>query len=264
VKAARGRVARPSVKIRPAMSPRKRPSLVEQVRESLLGEITSGRLAPGAKLANENDLAERFGVSRSTIREAVGGLMDAGYLVRRHGSGTYVTSSPRTRHPLETTVSYTAMIRDSGQTPAETVVSKALRAPVEDERALLGLTDLDAVIDVERVRLAGRRPVIYSRDRIPVALLGDYSEEALDSSLYAILARAGHPVASATAQLIPTVANAKLSRLLMVKRGTPLLHIDQVDYDERGRPVMLSHEWHVADAFDLVVNRRASGSGEDT
>jgi GntR family transcriptional regulator len=246
------------------MSPSKRPSLVEQVRQSLLGDLTSGKLEPGAKLANENELAERFAVSRSTIREAVGSLMDAGYLVRRHGSGTYVTASPRTRHPLETTVSYTAMIRASGQAPAETVVGKALRAPTDDERELLGLDGTDTLVDVERVRFADRRPVIYSRDRIPAALLGDYSEEALENSLYALLARSGHPVASATAQLIPTVAGAKLSRLLMVKRGTPLLHIDQVDYDERGRPVMLSHEWHVADAFDLVVNRRASPTAEET
>jgi GntR family transcriptional regulator len=245
------------------MSPSKRPSLVEQVRQSLLGDLTSGKIEPGAKLANENELAERFAVSRSTIREAVGSLMDAGYLVRRHGSGTYVTVSPRTRHPLDTTVSYTAMIRASGHTPAETVVGKALRPPTDDERGVLGLNGADAMVDVERVRFADRRPVIYSRDRIPSALLGDYSEEALESSLYALLARAGHPVASATAQLIPTVASAKLSKLLMVKRGTPLLHIDQVDYDERGRPVMLSHEWHVADAFDLVVNRRASPSSEE-
>ena len=155
------------------MSPRKRPSLVEQVRESLLGDLTSGKLDPGAKLANENDLAERFQVSRSTIREAVGSLMDAGYLVRRHGSGTYVTSTPRTRHPLETTVSYTAMIRESGHKPAEQVVSQAVRTPDDDERAVLGLADAESVIDVERVRFAGRRPVIYSRDCIPVALLGE-------------------------------------------------------------------------------------------
>ena len=114
------------------------------------------------------------------------------------------------------------------------------------------------------MHFADRPPVIYSRDRIPVALLGDFSEEALDSSLDGVLARTGHPVASATAQLIPTLAGAKLSRLLMVKRGTPLLHIDQVDYDARGHPVMLSDEWHVADAFDLVVNRRASPSTEDS
>ena len=245
------------------MSPRKRPSLVEQVRASLLADVTSGQLDPGAKLANENELADRFAVSRSTIREAVGGLMDAGYLVRRHGSGTYVTSSPRTRHPLETTVSYTAMIRASGRTPTETIVSKAVRAPAEVEGELLGLSDSEAVIDVERVRFADRRPVIYSRDQIPVALLGAYAEDTLDSSLYSILARAGHPVASASARLTPTTATAKLSKLLMVRRGTPLLHIDQVDYDERGRPVMLSHEWHVPDAFDLVVNRRASTSSED-
>ena len=99
------------------MTPRKRRSLVEQVRDSLLGDLTSGKLESGAKLANENELAERFGVSRSTIREAVGGLMDAGYLARRHGSGTYVTATPRTRHPLETTVSYTAMIRASARSP---------------------------------------------------------------------------------------------------------------------------------------------------
>jgi hypothetical protein len=38
----------------------------------------------------------------------------------------------------------------------------------------------------------------------------------------------------------------------------------QVDYDERGRAVMLSHEWHVADAFELIVNRRASQSNDET
>ena len=95
------------------MSARRRPSLVEQVREGLLEDLMSGELKQGAKLPNENELAERFTVSRATIREAVLGLMDAGYLVRRHGSGTYVTASPRARHALETTVSYTAMIREA-------------------------------------------------------------------------------------------------------------------------------------------------------
>jgi GntR family transcriptional regulator len=244
------------------MNARRRPSLVEQVRERLLAELTAGKLPPGAKLPNETELAGRFTVSRSTIREAVGSLMDAGYLVRRHGSGTFVTALPRTRHPLEMTVSYTGMIRAAGHKPSETIVSKDVRRPSNTERELLGLTDRESLIEVERVRLADRRPVIYSRDRIPVALLGEPAEEVPDSSLYDLLAVAGHPVASASAQLTPTVADARLARLLEVKRGTPLLHIDQVDYDERGRTVMLSAEWHVADVFELIVNRRASPSGD--
>jgi GntR family transcriptional regulator len=242
---------------------RKRPSVVDQVREALLDDLLLGKLAPGAKLPNENELAERYAVSRATIREAVLGLMDAGYLARRHGSGTYVTSSPRTRHALDTTVSYTAMIRDAGHKPAENVLGQTERAPTEHERQLLGVVAGEEVVEVERVRLAGHRPVIYSLDRIPQSLLGQFSESALDSSLYAILERSGHPVARASAQLIPTIASAKLARLLAVKRGTPLLHIDQVDYDERGRAVMLSAEWHVADAFELIVNRRSSAPANE-
>lgn len=245
------------------MTTRKRPSLVDQVREALLEDLMSGNLDPGTKLPNENELANRFAVSRATVREAVLGLMDAGYLARRHGSGTYVTHAPRARHPLEMTVSYTAMIREAGQKPGETVLSRGSRVPTELERKLLDLEEGEALVEVERVRLASRRPVIYSRDRIPESLLGDFNPDALESSLYVILEWAGHPVARASAQLIPTLADAKLAKLLAVKRGTPLLHIDQVDYDERGRAVMLSHEWHVADAFELIVNRRASPSADE-
>lgn len=245
------------------MSARRRPSLVEEVRHRLLQELATGKLEPGAKLENESDLAERFAVSRSTIREAVRALVDAGLLARRHGSGTYVIASPRARHPLETTVSYTGMIRAAGQEPGEAVLSKEVRAPKDDERELLALEDGETVIDVERIRLADGRPIIYSRDRIPARLAGQKDSRALERSLYALLAGSGHPVASASARLMPTVATTRLARLLEIKRGTPLLHIDQVDYDPDGKAVMLSGEWHVADAFELIVNRRASPSSDE-
>ena len=240
------------------MTATRRPSLVDQVRQGLLDDLVTGNLAPGAKLPNENEIADRFGVSRATVREAVLGLLEAGYLARRHGSGTYVTKAPRSRHALDSTVSYTAMIREAGHEPGVSVISKAARAPTEPERQLLDLAVGETVLELERVRLADRRPVIYSRDRIPSALLEGLADEALDSSLYAALDTAGHAVRRASAELIPTLADAKLARLLEVKRGAPLLHIDQVDYDERGRAVMLSLEWHVADAFEMIVNRRAS------
>jgi len=242
----------------------RRVSLVDQVRQGLLEDLLGGTLEPGEKLPNEDKLAERFAVSRATVREAVLGLLEAGYLIRRHGSGTYVTSAPRSRHALDATVSYTAMIRDAGHEPGETVIRKGVRAATELEHTLLGLADAEAVMELERVRLADRRPVIYSRDRIRASLLQGVADEALDSSLYEILNEAGHAVVRARAELIPTLADAKLSRLLEVTRGTPLLHIDQIDYDARGRAVMLSQEWHVADAFELIVNRRISPASGDT
>jgi GntR family transcriptional regulator len=240
----------------------RRVSLVDQVRQGLLEDLLAGTLEPGEKLPNEDKLAERFAVSRATVREAVLGLLEAGYLIRRHGSGTYVTSAPRSRHALDATVSYTAMIRDAGHEPGETVIRKGVRAATELEHTLLGLDDGESVMELERVRLADRRPVIYSRDRIRASLLEGVADAALDSSLYEILNEAGHAVVRARAELIPTLADAKLSRLLEVTRGAPLLHIDQIDYDARGRAVMLSQEWHVADAFELIVNRRISSAAD--
>ena len=243
------------------MTTAKRPSLVDQVHDELMDDLLEGRLEPGAKLPNENELADRFAVSRATVRESVLRLLEAGYLSRRHGSGTFVTHAPRTRHALDTTVSYTAMIREAGHEPGENVVSQTVRAPTEVERSLLDLADGQSLIEVERVRLAGGRPVIYSRDRIPEPLLGAVAQTPLDSSLYDILYGAGHPVAApapSSCRCWPTSSSAACCRS---SAGTPLLHIDQVDYDDDGLAVMLSDEWHVADAFELIVNRRSSPAG---
>jgi GntR family transcriptional regulator len=245
------------------MRPSRRPTRVEEVRHALLEQLAGGDLSPGDKLPSESDLAERFAVSRATVREAVLGLLDAGLLMRRHGSGTFVAAVSRANHALDATVSYTAMIRETGQEPGEIVLAKTERPATADERERLGLEPLGSVKEVERVRLAGPRRVIYSRDRIPSALLNAVADDELDASLYAVLDWAGHAVARATARLTPTVADAALARHLEVRRGTPLLRIDQTDYDGSGRAVMLSDEWHVADAFELVVNRRGSSTGVD-
>jgi len=133
------------------MTATRRPSLVEQVRQGLLEDLISGKLSPGTKLPNENDIADRFGVSRATVREAVLGLMEAGWLARRHGSGTYVAEPKIARHALDSTVSYTEMIREAGHEPSVTVLNKVTRDATADERKLL---EADTVVELERVRFA--------------------------------------------------------------------------------------------------------------
>lgn len=229
----------------------------EDVRRAVLAEIVDGSLPPGSKLPNEDALAERYNVSRATVREALRSLITASHLTRRHGHGTFVSSTPVSRHALDTTVSYTAMIRQAGFEPSERVLSKVLRAATEEEVERLGIEWTASVVVVERVRLADGRPVIASLDRIPVALLPGDALERLDASLYVLLEWAGAQVRFATARLVPVLATTRLANLLEVARNSPLLHIEEVDVAADGQPVMLSSEWHVPDAFELVVNRRA-------
>lgn len=63
-----------------------------QLKEFIRNCIESGELAPGKKIYSENELASRFGISRHTVRQAVGEMVNEGWLYRAQGSGTYVCS----------------------------------------------------------------------------------------------------------------------------------------------------------------------------
>jgi GntR family transcriptional regulator len=104
-----------------------RPSRIDEVRHGLLADLADGSTPVGTKLPNEQELATRFGVSRATVREAVGGLVEGGYLLRRHGSGTFVTHLPSRRHALDATLSYTQMIRQAGMTPGVRLLGATIR-----------------------------------------------------------------------------------------------------------------------------------------
>lgn len=249
----------------PLIKKRPRPTLPDRVRDSLLSDLFSNVYVAGDQLPNEDELAARFEVSRATIREAVRGLAEAGYLVRRHGTGTFVTALPRHRHTLNANLSYTAMIREAGLEPGERLLRQLVRSATSDEAVALAITPAESVLFVERIRTADGRPVVYSTDRIPTALLGDAAECVINSSLYELLEGVHAGVRSALATLHPVVADAKLARLLDVHVGSPMQRIEQVDFDDLGRPVMFSSEWHVPDVFELSVNRMsvapASGVG---
>lgn len=229
----------------------------EEVRAGLLDELIAGRLPIGTKLPNEQELAKRFQVSRATVREAVRGLVDGGYLVRRHGSGTYVTSLPRRQHSLDLTLSYTHMISDAGMVPGLRVLSLRWQPADAEEAEVFGIPVGEPVRILERIRTADERPIIYSRDRIPGWCLRDLTEPEFQASLFDLLADAGHQVRTASAVLLPVNADTRIARILDVRRGTALQHIAEVDYTGEGTPIVMSSEWHVPGVFELRVNRRS-------
>jgi GntR family transcriptional regulator len=230
---------------------------IDQVRKGLFNELVGGGLPVGTKLPNEQILAERFNVSRATVREAVGALVAGGYLVRRHGSGTYVTVLPLRHHALDATLSYTRMIREAGMAPGLRILSMLTRNANAQESTDLRLAPGAPVRVLERLRTADERPVIYSVDRIPETVLDGVPDTAMHVSLYELLAQVGARVRSASAVLTPVVADARMAKMLGVRRPAALQQIEEVDYTEDGTPVMLSSEWHVPGVFELRVNRRS-------
>jgi len=232
--------------------------LADRLRDELLEEISGAQLPPGTKLPSEGQLAKRFNVSRATVREAVRGLVEAGYVTRRRGSGSYVTERRRMPHGLDSTLSYLAMIETAGAHAGMRILAAAFEPSCQDD-APLALNSGDRVLAVERVRTADDRPVIYSLDRIPARLLrNDLDLQSLDPSLFALLSSSGHAADHATATLRAVASTSQTAKVLGIRRGRPLLYIEEVDYGRDGTPVMLSREWHVSEAFDVRINRQAN------
>lgn len=239
---------------------RSRPLLTDVVRAALREAIQSGEFPMGAKLPNEEQLCGRFHVSRVTIREAVRGLIEDGFVVRRQGSGTFVTRRPQLRNSLDENFSYTAYLEASGAKVGRQLLSVRRIGADAETAAALDIAENEPVIQLRRVRTADRRPAVYSVDYLPVDLVdADADRELLGGSLYRLLTTRNHPVDHAEAVLGPAMADKELGRHLAITVGTLLQYLKQVDYDAAGRPVMSSHEWHVPSVMELQVYRRGPG-----
>jgi GntR family transcriptional regulator len=239
---------------------RARPLLPDVVRSELRRAIIEGEFPPGSKLPNEDALCQRYAVSRITLREAVRGLIEDGYVIRRQGAGTFVTVGPTLRNSLDTNFSYTEYLESTGIRVSKKVLDAVLAAPGDEVSSDLELEEGDEVVVIRRVRIADRKPAIYSVDTVPADIVDAKRDlRAFGRSLYRLLASRGHIVDHARSVLIPVVANATLAQTLEVPRGTPLQHIRQVDYDTKGRPVMRSLEWHVPSIIEHRVYRRGPG-----
>jgi GntR family transcriptional regulator of arabinose operon len=76
----------------------------QQLRDYIIEIITSGKVNSGDKIHSENELAESFDVSRNTVRQAIGELVNEGWLYRVQGKGTFVNRQPDTKHEKSKTI----------------------------------------------------------------------------------------------------------------------------------------------------------------
>ncbi len=241
--------------------------LPHRVADQLCSMIISGALKPGSRLTNELELAKSLNVSRSTLRAALDRLASQGLVVRKRGIGTFVADEPLVTNNLSINFGVTQVIKSVGAKPGTAEVYLNVEKAGERVAERLELELASPVVVIERVRTADDRPVVLSFDIIPQSLLDTLRQRlSLDEikqflikrqSLYALLIKQlGLEIDHGIARLHPIVAERWAAEKLGVPARSGLLHIEQVDYDPYGRPVMLSDEYHVANTFTFTVYRQ--------
>lgn len=205
--------------------------LYHQLAELLRGAISDGTLPPGSRLENEVALAERLGLSRPTMRQALQELVDKGLLVRRRGVGTQVVH-PHVNRSMALTSLHDDLAR-SGRTPTTEVLDYDV-APASHELAeALGIAPGTDVVTVRRLRSADDEPLAILTNHIPAAAAP--TREQLESEgLYEVMRARGVQFRVARQSVGARLATATEARLLHERPRAALVTMHRTAYDDAG------------------------------
>ncbi|MDT9002262.1 phosphonate metabolism transcriptional regulator PhnF [Paucibacter sp. APW11] len=224
------------------------------IADELGADISAGRLAPGQRLPNEAQLAERFGVNRHTLRQALQALARQGFVQARQGSGTYVRELVLD-YALQRRTRLTQSLAAAGEQAKRELLASRIE-PAGAWAAELGLARSDSIeLLITRSSVRGR-PVGVSTAAYPLPRLAGMAEAfARLGSITAALQSLG--VADYTRQR--SVVSARLPEAheadALARAPTqPLLEVVYLNVDAQGRPVEAGRTVFAADAVQLSVN----------
>lgn len=239
-----------------------RDTLATQIAKSVLESIRAGKLAVGVRLPSEPKLAQMYGVSRNTLREAVRLLIAQGVLEARKGIGTFVRGAGFSLWPVETGIeelaSTTDIIAAAGHVPGCRSYELDIVPGQDDVTGALLLDKGTDVYRLSRVRLADDAPVILCIDYLPAGLIAESLMRQFDGqgSLFAFLsARCELSIAVARAVLKPLLPTDEVAEALEVGSQEPLLLLKQTHFDGDNQPFLYSENYVNSTLFGYHVRR---------
>ncbi len=234
----------------------------EQAEEEIAHLIAAQMLSAGTRLPPERELAEQLGVSRMTLRRALGSLERRGLILRRagRGGGTFV-AEPKVDRRLEDLVGVPEMLRRQGVTAGTRMISATLRRAGEAAADALGIDEDALVYDVWRIRLANGVPLSLERTRLPAEQFPDFLERPLSGSIYELLASHYDAVPARALERIESVlAEREVAAALGVAEGAALMSVERVTYDESGLAIEFGNDLFRGDRTRVVVVRAQDGT----
>ena len=200
------------------------------------------------------ELAQRFAVSRMTVRHALSILADQGRVYSVRGHGTFV-AEPHVAKDA-TLASFTEDMQARGFVPGSRLLNAA-EVPVAGAVArALELPDGAPTYCIERLRLADDVPMCLETVHLPARLFPRLLDNDLTGSLYAVMREYNASPFSADEELEATQANDQQAEILGVQPGSPLLLITRTSFTSDGVAVEFSRDYHRSDRARIRIKSR--------
>jgi GntR family transcriptional regulator len=223
--------------------------LYQQLQRALRQAIDQRILGPEDALPAERDLAVAFDVSRITVRKALDGLVADGLLVRRQGSGNFV--SRRVEKNFSMLTSFSEDMRSRGRTPSSVWLRRSEGTVTPDEAMALRLSPGTRVYRFHRLRYADSAPMAIEFATVVATALP--SIDSVESSLYETLERTGHRPVHALQRLRAVLLNTEQADLLKASPGDAGLLVERLGSLRDGRAVEISQSYYRGDTYDFVA-----------
>ena len=235
--------------------------LYHQLQHALREAIEAGRWAPGQRLPGERELMRLYGVSRTTVREALEALERDGLVSRQQGRGTFVNPRPVVA-TLARLQGFTEELQERGLR-LDVVVLHAGLVPAGPEAAeALGLGPGSQVVEISRVVHLEGQPLFTDES----FLLPGPGRLVLAAepgrTIYAALEAVGYRVARGEQTIEAAPATRRDAQHLGLRPGDPVLLIRRITRLADGTPVEYRRVAYRGDRYRYRVSLVRHPPGE--
>jgi DNA-binding GntR family transcriptional regulator len=225
-------------------------SAVGEAYRKLSESLRRRNYPPGTRLPGERDLAISVGVSRATLRQALGRLAEEGQLDRSAQRGWFVPRQP-VGEPPSTLQSFSEMARSRGLTPGARVLSQRVRPSGFDEARRLHVAPAAKVVELRRLRTLDAVPVCVDTSVVVLARVPALADtDMTDRSLYDTIEEISEVrIARSSYTVRADACDDATATLLEIDPGSPILVGDEVTYDVYGAVILAATLCYRADAY---------------
>ena len=233
--------------------------LYARVQQAIEQEMRYGLWAPPAALPSEQELSQRYGVSRATVRQALQRLADRGLVYRHAGIGSFaLRRKPAVQ--FDRYISFGDDLRARGHVPGSRLLSVAVVPATGLAAELLELEPETPVLRLERVRFADDLPVAYGCSHMRYDLVRGLEHDDLTDYAFSLHAhlkeRYGVEFVRSRATLRPALATAHIGSLIEQPPGAPIFELRTQNYLDNGRVAEFAHDFFHPDR--LVIELHSS------
>lgn len=232
-----------------------------QIAEELRARIRDGELRPGAPLPNQRKLAQSFGVTLMTLRQALEVLEREHLIVRQHGLGTFV-AAPSVDYDIIQFQRLAGDLRAKGEDVTTRLLGSRFIAADRRVAEALTLRPRARVLELERLRLVADHPMSLQRSFLAAAV----GEEVVKADLaetplrQALEFKLGLTIARARERVSAVRLGRREARALGCRAGMPAFESERVSLDGTGAPIVFDRVFIPGDRFRITRELHYEGA----